>query len=118
MIQAECNELISYSDRRLEFKELENLIKGSRYVVFPYIGGSVSSSGALIDTIAMGGNPVGPNKGAFKDIAEEGVCYVYNDYAELVSILENDMKISKQSVLTFIRDNSWDNFVKSIIDEL
>lgn len=117
-IQAECNELISYSDRRLEFKDLENLIKGSSYVVFPYIGGSVSSSGALIDTIAMGGNPVGPNKGAFKDIAKEGCCHVYNDYAELVSILENDLKISKLSVSTFIRENSWENFVKSIISEL
>lgn len=117
-IQVECNEHISYSDRRLDFHELENLIKGSRYVVFPYIGGSVSSSGALIDTIAMGGNPVGPNKGAFKDVAEEGCCHVYNDYAELASILESDLKISKLSVSTFIRENSWENFVKSIISEL
>lgn len=117
-IKSECNEYISFSNRFLDFQELKRLIINSKYVVFPYIGSSVSSSGALIDTIAMGGNPIGPNIGAFKDISEEGCCHVYNDYTELMAILESDIKISNQSVLAFIQTNNWKNFVKSVINEL
>lgn len=117
-IYAECGEYISFSNKHLDFQELKSLIKDSKYVVFPYIGSSVSSSGALIDTIAMGGNPVGPNKGAFKDLSEEGCCHVYNNYEDLITILESDIKIDKQSVSVFTQKNSWINYVKSIINEL
>ena len=117
-IKAECNEYVSFSNEYVDFHKLAGLISNSKFVVFPYIGNSVSSSGALIDTIAMGGNPVGPNKGAFKDIAEEGCCFVYNDYNELENILKSNAKIAKCAISTFVRTNSWKSFVESVINEL
>lgn len=117
-IREQCSERIIYQNRRFDFTELKQLTDKSRYILFPYIGTSVSSSGALIDTIAMGGNAIGPNKGAFKDIAEEGCCFVYNDYAELMNILNRKPELDRTKLIDFIHRNSWDNFVKSVINEM
>lgn len=116
-IKSLCSENISYENRYADFQELHSLINRSRYVVFPYIGTSVSSSGALIDTIAMGGNVIGPNKGAFRDLADENCCCVYDDYSELVNLIKGDIKPDKEFVNRFLQENSWDNYVNSIIDE-
>ena len=117
-IKGLCSDNISYSNSHVDFQELKNLIFESRYVVFPYIGSCVSSSGALIDTIAMGGNVIGPNKGAFKDLAVEGCCYVYDNYEEILSIIDNNRLLNANDIKTFYDNNSWDNYVRSIIPYL
>lgn len=117
-INALCSKYISFSNRYVDFQELPKLITNSKYVVFPYIGSSISSSGALIDTIARGGNVIGPDKGAFKDLAAERCCHVYKNYDELVNLIENNVKIDQVSVRSFLKKNSWENFVKSIISSI
>ena len=117
-VMAYCNDHITFINERIDFTALNVLIKNSRYVLFPYIGDSVSSSGALIDTIAMGGNPVGPNRGAFKDLSEEGCCLVYNNYTDLMRILHSNHQIDQSTITTFMHNHSWNNFVESIINEL
>lgn len=97
------------------FDEIAAYVKKAQYVLFPYIGNCVSSSGALMDTIAMnGGIPVGPNKGAFKDLAQEGVCLTYNSYDELFAILKTSQP--KKDFTNFIRKHSWENFAKEMND--
>ena len=117
-VMAYCNDHITFINERIDFTALNVLIKNSRYVLFPYFGDSVSSSGALIDTIAMGGNPVGPNRGAFKDLSEEGCCLVYNNYTDLMRILHSNHQIDQSTITTFMHNHSWNNFVESIINEL
>lgn len=117
-INSLCSDYINFSNRHVDFQELSKLISQSRYVVFPYIGTSVSSSGALIDTVAMGGNAIGPNKGAFKDLADEGCCCVYDNYEELVNIVERNIKPDSEAIRIFLQKNSWENYVKSIVNEL
>ena len=90
----------------------------SKYVLFPYTGDCVSSSGALIDTIALGGCPIGPNKGAFKDLAEEGVCTVYQDYDELFSILGKPSHFNNSKMTEFSARNSWDAFADILYKNL
>ena len=114
-IKALCSEYISFSNRYVDFQELPQLIANCKYVVFPYIGSSISSSGALIDTIARGGNVLGPDKGAFKDLAAEGCCHVYKNYDELVRLIKNNVKINQSTIHSFLKKNSWAHFVKSII---
>ncbi|SHK26615.1 hypothetical protein [Fibrobacter sp. UWB12] len=99
---------IVYENRFADFSEIHAYIQNSKYVLFPYIGDCVSSSGALIDSIAMGGLPVGPRKGAFRDLEKEGVCVTYSDYEELFNILQSNHP--QNNVVEFLKNNSWENF--------
>ena len=103
---------IQYENKRADFSEIAAFCKVAKYVLFPYRGNSVSSSGVLIDTIAFGGCPLGPNVGAFKDMAEEGVCSIYHDEAEMIHIILNGRlnTIIDENREKFIDDNSWENF--------
>lgn len=103
-----CN--VTYENRRAGNDELVSYCKNSKYVLFPYIEGSVSSSGALIDTIVMGGVPIGPNIGAFHDLSLEGLCLVYDDIEELFDIVNKQETIDKNKVSQFIKENSWEAF--------
>lgn len=110
-IESLVDDNVTFENRFADFDELAAYIKKSKYVLFPYIGESVSSSGVLMDTLAMGGNPVGPYKGAFKDLQEDGVCLCYKDYDELINILANDTPIDATVRDAFIKTNTWDAFV-------
>lgn len=105
-----CNDHIKFYNRKADFDEIASIIANCKYVLFPYIGDCVSSSGALIDTIVMGGTVCGPNKGAFKDLSHDGVSFVYNSYEELLQILSSDKKIENSKKNNFIVQNSWENF--------
>ncbi len=109
-----CNGNIRYENRRASYSELKALMGKAKYVLFPYLSGSVSSSGALIDTIALGGTPVGPNLGAFKDLAEEGVCLVYDNYSSLLGLLSSSRNIDNNKREDFISQNTWDSFAKKL----
>ena len=102
---------IHYENRRADFSEIALLCRDSKYVLFPYIGNSVSSSGALIDTIAFGGHPIGPNIGAFKDLADEGVCTTYQNMEDLIRILNSaQTKITDDIRRSFMEANTWERF--------
>lgn len=117
-IKSMCRDNIIFENRRAEFGEIEAYIRKSRYVLFPYIGSCVSSSGALIDTLVMGGTPVGPEIGAFKDLSDEGVCRIYKDYNDLFDLLNKDYSIKDETRQTFINGNSWDNLIDIIVNNL
>ena len=113
-LESQCNKRITFENRHINFDELASCIAKSRYVLFPYIGNCVSSSGALIDTIALGGIPIGPNIGAFKDLEEEGVCLTYKNYNDLRVLLQSDNNISNIVRNKFLIVNSWNNFIQEI----
>lgn len=121
-IEKLCNNNIWYDNRYADFSEIAAYCKESSIVLFPYLEDSVSSSGALIDTISLGGTPVGPNIGAFKDLAMYGVSYVYNSIEDVFSLIDSKNKFERQKkVKDFIDENSWENFcynVYSLICEL
>ena len=105
-----CSDNILFINRRADIEEIAHFCKISKFVLFPYVGGSVSSSGALIETIVLGGVPIGPFKGAFRDLEKEGVCYTYKDYNHLFSLLSSNLSISDCKRQSFIDSNSWENF--------
>ena len=105
---------VSFENRRAPFEELASLSKAARYVLFPYLPGSVSSSGVLMDTLALGGTPVGPAIGAFSDLAEEGLCLTYSSVEELFVILSGKQGIDPARRTAFIRNHSWEAFAKTI----
>ena len=105
---------VSFENRRASFEELAALSAAARYVLFPYLPGSVSSSGVLMDTLALGGTPVGPAVGAFADLAEEGLCLTYSSVEELFAILSGKQEIDPARRTAFIRNHSWEAFAKTI----
>lgn len=107
---------MSFENRIVPFDELQRLIAESRCVLFPYLKDSVSSSGALIDTISFYGSAIGPNRGAFADLKNEGVCYTFDSYDDIDKILNDDHIISRAVIDDFIKNNSWDNFANKIIN--
>ena len=117
-IESQCNECITFENRRIDFDELAVCIANSRYVLFPYIGDCVSSSGALIDTIVLGGTPIGPHVGAFKDLEQEEVCLTYNQKGDLIELLKVHKTLNDDDVNRFISNNSWMNFVSEINNEI
>ena len=109
---------VTFERRRASFEEITAGIRASRYVLFPYVGSCVSSSGALIDTVVLGGTPVGPSVGAFKDLNEEDVCLTYTDYDDLFRMLKEEHAVTDKARKEFLERNSWDNLVKVISDNL
>lgn len=109
-IICEKNESITFDNRRADLQELRTYCSNSRYVLFPYKTHSVSSSGALIDTIEMGGNAIGPNTGAFHDLEQEGLCFTYNDNDELFALLSQNRRINEAMVRDYLIEHSWDAF--------
>lgn len=112
-IESNLSDNIIFENRRADFCEIAAQCKKSLYVVFPYIGDSVSSSGVLMDTLLMGGTPIGPNKGAFSDLAKQGCCITYNNLEEVFCFPTDDehsLKLNPQNVYKFVNDNTWEAF--------
>lgn len=117
-IREYTNDNINFENRRADFSEISANCKSAKYVLFPYIGNCVSSSGALIDTIALGGRPVGPHLGAFIDLNQAGVCLTYKDYKDLLNILTNKKNEAITDIDDFLKNNSWTSFAKFLAQNL
>lgn len=109
-IKSLCTKDISFENRYADFSLLSAYMSNSKYTLFPYIGNCVSSSGALIDTLVLGGNPVGPNVGAFKDLSQENLCITYLTYDDLLNTLRQNIRIDDYERENFIRENTWSQF--------
>ncbi len=107
---------IIFENRSAGFEELSSLVGSSKFVLFPYLPGSVSGSGVLMDTLAMGGTPVGPAVGAFADLAREDVCFVYGSEAEMIEILKSDRRVNPEVLSDFIAHNNWRAYAKFFAD--
>ena len=108
---------VDFENRPVSYAELPRWMSVSRYAIFPYISSSVSSSGVLMLTLSFGGiSIIGPNKGAFADMAREGLCLTYDSYGDIAGILLHDEQIPADRLQAFIEENSWSNFCKSVAD--
>ncbi len=102
---------VIHHDRFLDNEELLELIRSSKIVLFPYANESVLSSGALMDTLAWGGNVIGPDKGAFKDLGKEGLINTFRDYDDLLNLLlELPEKPDEEGIFNYLRKITWEEF--------
>lgn len=121
---AHTRELMRYSSERVRieprivsFDELAEFVAGSRITLFTYQADTVFSSGALMDTLALGGRVVGPDAGSFRDLREEGIIDTFTDLPGLVEALPNILETAKDSRIRtdeFNSENSWNNFSRWI----
>lgn len=113
-----ANENIIFKNRYASKEELEELIFHSRYVLFPYISKSISSSGALMDTLECGASVIGPNVAAFKDLAASNLCYVYENYKDISDIIGREEYIEREKIRDYINNNTWDKFAQRISTQI
>lgn len=113
------NDFISkYSGTNIQFQNcfiekqlLEQLHNESEYVFFPYTGGSVLNSGALVTSLPFKATIIGPAKGAFKELKEEGLILNYNSFSDVINLLEKkEEKIDMQRVELFCKQHTWKGF--------
>lgn len=109
---------VSYINAYIDTEELISNIAKSRYVLFPYLEDSVSSSGALMDSLEYGAQVIGPNCGAFKDAKDEGVCLTFNKYEEILAICDKSLSLDKKLIKNYIKNNTWDKFPQKILSRL
>ena len=68
-----------------------------------------------MNSLSKGAKIIGPDSGAFKDLAKEKLICTYNNFDELINILRSDkFVVDKNRLDNFLELNSWNNFAKNI----
>lgn len=109
---------IEYQNGYIDNDVLVRNMDSSRYVLFTYLANSVSSSGALMDSLEYGATVIGPHAGAFADSQEEGVCYTYKDYADILNIADGNNVIASSKVADYIHQNTWKEFSENLYNDI
>ncbi|MBN2730662.1 MAG: hypothetical protein JXR53_15665 [Bacteroidales bacterium] len=115
-IRNHLDDYTTYQNRFLCKDELNILIRKSKYVLFPYVKGSVSSSGALMDSILLGKTVIGPDVGAFREMAEEGFCFTFKSYDEIFQIISSGAQIDILLLEKYVNENTWYKFGTRLVD--
>jgi hypothetical protein len=115
---------VTLINRYIEARELAELIYKSKCVLFTYHSDSILSSGALMDSLQFKATVIGPDAGAFHDLAREKLIYVYRDEEDRIHLLDKLLSnyaqenISRERIEAYMEDNSWDHFSERITRQL
>jgi beta-1,4-mannosyltransferase len=111
---------IEVIEKYISDDELKHYISQSKAVLFTYTESSILSSGVLMDSLKYAPLIIGPNIGAFRDLAQEGIIYTFSNYDELFELLSNidSLALDKTVIDKFIESNQWPDFGKSLSDLL
>lgn len=112
------SENISYINDFLSNEELIRYMDSSRYILFTYLEDSISSSGALMDSLEYGAQVIGPNVGAFQDAKEEGICFSYTNYFDIISLIDSSASNDSASIINYVRCNTWMRFGEKIYNDI
>lgn len=106
------SEFIDIQNQFLDEEMFSILHQTSRFIFFPYTGTSVLNSGALIKSLAMNTPIIGPNVGAFKEMADKGYIFKYHSFSEVVSLMKSGDRTAPDTgtLSRFIMEHSWTNF--------
>lgn len=99
---------ILLEDRFVEDEELQSLHSEAKFILFPYTGESVLNSGVVVKSLPLKTRIIGPNKGAFKDLGDLDLIDVYNEFSDILNIL--DKEVNNKSVDDFCNYFTWNNF--------
>lgn len=110
---------ITIENKFISDENLQQLIAESRLVLFTYSKSSILSSGVLMDSLGYGANIIGPQVGAFSDLAKDGILTTYSTFEELIPVIEKNLNgtessLEKDKLNIFLKDNTWDNLAKKI----
>lgn len=113
-----ANNNIIIEEAFIDPEALKLLISQSKIVLFTYAKSSILSSGALMDSIGFGANVLGPEVGAFSDLASEGIISVYKSQDDIIGMIDKLLhQIATNpinNIDAFLYENSWDNYARKV----
>ncbi|MGV3600062.1 MAG: glycosyltransferase [Dyadobacter fermentans] len=103
---------VSIENKFVTDEELDLLHRQSRVVFFPYTGKSVLNSGALVTSLPKGTPIIGPNSGAFKELAEIGLIETYQSFDDVFDYVKDTSRhhYPDDSIGAFCRSHTWHRF--------
>jgi len=105
---------ITIIDEYIEKSKLQEYMQHTKIILFTYVGKYVLSSGALMDSLAYGNPVIGPDVGAFSDLKEEGLIYTYQNFTNLIQIIDKVLALevipNQKRLQNFIQENSWEKY--------
>ncbi len=113
------NQNIQIQNKFIEDNMLRDLIKQSKIILFTYSKSSILSSGVLMDSIGYGANIIGPDVGAFTDLAKDRILNTFNDFDQLIPIIDkqlndDDFDKNNEKFNNFLSNNTWDKYAESV----
>lgn len=105
-------ENVKIIDAFITEKRLKEYISLSGAVLFVYASDSVLSSGSLTKSLNYGKPIIGPLKGSFKDLYEEGLISCFSSYDE---IFLNGFFYDKNKNKNFLNVNTWVKLIDQFI---
>jgi beta-1,4-mannosyltransferase len=105
-------ENVKIIDAFITEEKLREYIAISSVILFVYSSNSVLSSGALTKSLNYNKPIVGPRKGAFKDLYEEGLISCFSSYDEIFS---NGFFYDKNKNKKFLNVNTWVKLIDEFI---
>nr|MBI1231311.1 glycosyltransferase [Cytophagales bacterium] len=118
-IEAYLSDNITYRDEMLTIEDIAALAARTRFVLFTYKSETILSSGALMDTMRMDTQVLGPDYAAFKDLSSLSCITTYRTFEELPSIIKayDETKTWNQEMRErFYKENNWNSFADKLFD--
>ncbi len=118
-IKGLLGEKITLINEYLEKEKLIELASFSRIILFPYIKKGVLSSGVLMDSLTWKSIILGPDIGAFRDLANENLIFTYSDFDSLLQqvskILQGTLLINPLKFDDFLKENTWEKYSEKVL---
>ena len=103
-------------------QELPRLMAQSRYVLFAYQQASVLASAALCRTLGYGKTVIGPDCGAFRELAARGLLFSYRNEKELGALMTQlavaPRFVNGAALRRYAAENGWDRFAAFLQEKL
>tara|TARA_R110000796_G_scaffold86056_6_gene186397 strand:- start:8577 stop:9608 length:1032 start_codon:yes stop_codon:yes gene_type:complete len=105
---------VTFKDGFFSLDEIAKMACHCEFILFVHNAISVLSSGALIDSIRMGVQIIGPHRGAFKDLSTLSFINTYKDYEDILLLHKKHggehAAINAKEHLDFFKKNTWETF--------
>lgn len=103
----------------LDKQKLFELASRSQIILFPYSKAGVLSSGVLMDSLSWNTVILGPDVGAFSDLATDNLIFSYTNFDALVEtaskILQGTLHIDHSRVNFFLNENTWGKYANKLL---
>jgi beta-1,4-mannosyltransferase len=106
-------------NKSLDEDELASLLARSKFVLFTYNSSSVLSSGSLCKTLGFFKQVIGPDAGAFRQLATRGIIKTYKNHENLEQLLirmcaDETIQVKEELIRNYVDHVSWPKFCSFI----